>query len=225
MTIRKDSIQAVLFDIDGTLSDSDDLMVANVEKIFSSFLRSKKRRHTVARWLVMAAESPGNFFYNQADRFDLDSVFIKILNIFSKKKRHRVKKYWIIPGVAQMLEELSHSHKLGIVSARDNRTSLAFLRQFDLERYFHVVVTSQTCRYTKPFPDPLLYAAQELGVEPDTCLMVGDTTVDIKAAKLAGMQAVGVLCGFGRRKELERAGADLILSSTTDLSTLISSEK
>ena len=173
----------------------------------------------------MAAESPGNFFYNQADRFDLDSVFIKILNIFSKKKRHRVKKYWIIPGVAQMLEELSHSHKLGIVSARDNRTSLAFLRQFDLERYFHVVVTSQTCRYTKPFPDPLLYAAQELGVKPDTCLMVGDTTVDIKAAKLAGMQAVGVLCGFGRRKELERAGADLILSSTTDLSTLISSEK
>ena len=62
-----------------------------------------------------------------------------------------------------------------------------------MKKYFHVIVTSQTCKYTKPFPDPLLYAAKEMGIEPQYCLMVGDTTVDIKAAKLAGMKAVGVL--------------------------------
>ena len=52
--------------------------------------------------------------------------------------------------------------------------------------------------------------------------MVGDTTVDMRAAKLAGMQALGVLCGFGREKELIRAGADSILPSTADLYKLFS---
>lgn len=56
-----------------------------------------------------------------------------------------------------------------------------------------------------------------MGVPPAACLMVGDTVVDIVSAKKAGAQSVGVLCGFGERKELERVGADLILENTKDL--------
>jgi phosphoglycolate phosphatase-like HAD superfamily hydrolase len=86
---------------------------------------------------------------------------------------------------------------------------------------FRVVVTSQTTRRTKPFPDPLLYAAEKLGLPPANCLMVGDTTVDMRAAKQAGMQAAGVLCGFGREKELRHAGADEIFPLTTDISRIL----
>jgi phosphoglycolate phosphatase len=49
--------------------------------------------------------------------------------------------------------------------------------------------------------------------------MVGDTAVDVKSARRAGAWSVAVLCGFGERKELERAGAHLILDSTADLLT------
>ena len=121
---------------------------------------------------------------------------------------------------------LSGTYALGVVSARDERSSMAFINQFELGQYFGVVVTSQTCRYTKPFPHPLIFAADQLGIQPQNCLMVGDTTVDMKAAKLAGMQAVGVLCGFGREKELRRAGADMILPAAADLlKVLFSPEK
>ena len=71
-----------------------------------------------------------------------------------------------------------------------------------------MVATSQSVRHTKPFPDPMLYAAEKLAIAPENCLMVGDTPVDIRAARLAGMQSVGVLCGFGREKGLRQAGAD-----------------
>jgi len=125
-----------------------------------------------------------------------------------------------------LLADFVEKFSMGVVSARDEDSTMAFIRQFNLEKHFNVVVTSQTCRHTKPFPDPLLFAAEKLGVEPQFCLMVGDTTVDMKAAKLAGMQAVGVLCGFGREKELKRAGADVILPATTDLRQIfISHEK
>jgi phosphoglycolate phosphatase-like HAD superfamily hydrolase len=86
-----------------------------------------------------------------------------------------------------------------------------------LSNYFRCIATAQTCKHTKPFPDPLLWAAQELKVPPENCLMVGDTTVDIRAGKTAGTQTLGVLCGFGEKMELEKIGADLILGSTSDL--------
>jgi phosphoglycolate phosphatase-like HAD superfamily hydrolase len=55
--------------------------------------------------------------------------------------------------------------------------------------------------------------------------MVGDTTVDIRAGKAAGAQTIGVLCVFGARRELERAGAELIVSSTADLSEILAGQQ
>ena len=60
-----------------------------------------------------------------------------------------------------------------------------------------------------------------MGVQPDECLMIGDTTVDIRAAQAAGAQSVGVLCGFGTEAELQRAGADLIIDSTASLANIL----
>jgi phosphoglycolate phosphatase-like HAD superfamily hydrolase len=54
--------------------------------------------------------------------------------------------------------------------------------------------------------------------------MIGDTTVDIRAGKAAGAQTAGVLCGFGREKELIRAGADLILPGTSALLALLNTQ-
>jgi phosphoglycolate phosphatase len=65
------------------------------------------------------------------------------------------------------------------------------------------------------------YAAKQLGVSVERCVMVGDTTVDVRSARRAGAQAVAVLCGFGERDELERAGAHVILEHTSQLASLL----
>ena len=116
-----------------------------------------------------------------------------------------------------MLEKLSLRYPLAVVSARDTRSTLEFLDQFNLTAFFKCIATDQTCVHTKPFPDPILWAAKQMGVTPGACLMVGDTTVDIRAGKAAGAQTVGVLCGFGEAAELSQHGADLLLSITADL--------
>jgi N-acetyl-D-muramate 6-phosphate phosphatase len=63
----------------------------------------------------------------------------------------------------------------------------------------------------------VIWAAAQMGVAPENCLMVGDTTVDIRAGRAAGAQTIGVLCGFGQEKELRKAGADHILPHTAML--------
>ena len=106
---------------------------------------------------------------------------------------------------------------MAIVSARDEKSTMRFLTQFDLCQYFDTIVTGLSTPHTKPYPDPILLAAQKMGVTPRECLMIGDTTVDMRAGKAAGAQTLGVLCGFGEEAELKQLGADLILKSTSDL--------
>ena len=86
-----------------------------------------------------------------------------------------------------------------------------------MDHLFKAVVGAQTTRRMKPHPEPLLYAANAMAVKPEECLMIGDTTIDIRTGVSAGAQTVGVLCGFGTEGELRRAGAGLILRTTSDL--------
>jgi phosphoglycolate phosphatase-like HAD superfamily hydrolase len=110
---------------------------------------------------------------------------------------------------------------MSVVSARDEESTRMFLDQFGLTGFFKVIVTALTAEHTKPFPDPIIYAARAMGVTPENCLMIGDTTVDIRAGRAAGAQTVGVLCGFGEAPELHRKGADEVLPSTADLASVL----
>jgi len=217
-------IRAILFDIDGTLSDTDDLWVSRLERTLAPLqgLLPGRQARPFARRVIMGLESPLNNLYAWLDRLDLDRTAYRLLHVLSRRSQpKRLASYQIIPGVAGLLSGLSARFPLAVVSARDADSSLAFLDHFELRQYFQVIATAQTCRYTKPFPDPVIWAASQLGMPPTQCLMVGDTPVDIRAGRSAGSQTLGVLCGFGVESELRRAGADEILPSTVDLERLL----
>jgi phosphoglycolate phosphatase-like HAD superfamily hydrolase len=108
-----------------------------------------------------------------------------------------------------------------VVSARGEAGTMAFLEYHNLTGHFECVASGQTTVHTKPWPDPVLWCAEQIGVPPESCLMIGDTTVDIRAGKAAGGQSVGVLSGFGDHKELRRAGADLIVDDVAALTRIL----
>ena len=215
-------VKGLLFDIDGTLSDTDDHMVNRLVKALRpiNWMFRGQNPQNFARWLVMASETPANFVYGVADRLGLDNLYAKIYNRSTRRppsKRFLQNNHLLIPGVKQMLETLYGRYPMGVVSARDERTSVAFLEAFSLKEYFEIIVTAQTCRYTKPYPDPIIFAAEKLEIAPDNCVMIGDTIVDVRAGNAAGAQTIGVRCGFGTHRELEKAGADVILAQTPDI--------
>jgi phosphoglycolate phosphatase-like HAD superfamily hydrolase len=123
----------------------------------------------------------------------------------------------LVEGTHELLGSLDGRFRLAIVTTRARPEALSFLTQQALERYFPVIVTRLDVWRMKPHPAPIQRAAQLLGVGISRCLMVGDTTVDILAARRAGAVAVGVLSGFGEREELWRAGAHLVLGSAVEL--------
>lgn len=224
MALDRERIQAICFDIDGTLSDTDDAWMHRISNRMARLFPRVPiiRLHKISRFLLMSAESPANLLYRIFDRLHLDDNVAWFMNWIARQRKHsKQKQFWAIPGILDLLVMLEGKMPLAVVSARDEHTTLQFLQQFELVERFKIVVTAQTCVYTKPYPDPVLHAARHMNVLPKNCLMVGDTPVDILAGKRAGMQTVGVLCGFGTERELKKAGADVILESTADLVKLL----
>ncbi|GAA5343170.1 MAG: phosphoglycolate phosphatase [Anaerolineaceae bacterium] len=215
-------VKALLFDVDGTLSDSDDQLIQRLVNLLkpARFIIPEPKARSLSRRLVMRLESPGNTLLGLADRLQIDNLIAKVLDQRARRRAPHAS-YPVIPGVPQMLQTLSLRYPLVVVSARNALTTHAFLEHNALEPYFAVVVTSQTCPHTKPYPDPLIYAAHALGVPIQDCLMIGDTVVDVRAARAAGAQSLSVLCGFGTEKELRAAGTQAILPSTADLADFL----
>lgn len=165
----------------------------------------------------MWIEAPGNALLSLADTLHLDDEMMAVIDWLSRRRKHLDKKFLLVPGVDELLKQLHGRYSMSVVSARDEKGTMRFLEQYDLVKYFDAIVTGLSARHTKPYPDPILLAAQKMGVSPENCLMIGDTTVDIRAGKAAGAQTVGVLCGFGEESELRKFGADAIIEDTTKL--------
>jgi predicted PurR-regulated permease PerM/phosphoglycolate phosphatase-like HAD superfamily hydrolase len=213
-------IDAILFDLDGTLIETDDEAVDTLARRLQPVRWLLPRRDTTraARSIIMSIEGPVYSLMTFLDRLGLDD------NVFDLGERlQRLRGLYTpinfrpVDGVGEMLIDLSHRYHLGIVTTRSRAHADIFLSQQGLDDLFQVVVGREDTWRIKPHPSPVLHAAEQLDVHVERCLVVGDTTADMWAARLAGARSAGVLCGFGEQEELKRAGADLILKITTDL--------
>jgi len=220
MPIDLGRVRAICFDLDGTLSNTDDQYVQKLARYLSPirFLFRRHDTHQIARRLVMFTEGPGNWIFSLADRLGWDDKIVALGDYLHKLGiGKQAEPYMLVTGVREVLATLQLRFPLSIISARGEKSTFRFLSQFELESFFSAIATGQTCLHTKPYPDPIYWVASRMGVPPSSCVMVGDTVVDILMGKKAGAQTVGVLCGFGEEQELLRAGADLILNTTADL--------
>ena len=214
-------IKAIIFDVDGTLRDTDDEIVRRIDIFllrFEYFISSEKAK-LMARRFVMSIENPGNKVLYYSDKWGWDRFihwFVHFLRKLFKPFKNNTS-YLTIEGVKKMIPILAQHYPLAIASAGDVETVEAFLENAGIRQYFTVIATALTCPHTKPFADPLIWAANRMGVLPENCLMVGDTTVDIMAGKNAGTQTFAVLCGFGEMKELTDLEPDMLVDSTNEL--------
>lgn len=216
----KASISAILFDLDGTLIDTDDTVLEAVANRLDKFswLFPQRNPRPVLRRAMLAAEGPVNHVVTVLDMVGLDDNLFSVGDRLRRLRGLRVRGEFVaMEGVIEMIRALHDSYRLGIITSRSREDALAFARQYELETRFQVVAGREDTWRLKPHPEPIQYAAGHLDLSPEQCAMVGDTAVDMVSAKAAGSYAVGVLCGFGDWKDLREAGADLILEGTAQL--------
>ena len=214
-------IKVLIFDIDGTLRNTDDEMVRRIELflLHFEFAISSEKAKTAARKFVMNIENPGQKALYYSDKWGWDTVIHKTIHgiRWLLKPFKQNTNYTTMEGIRDMIPRLAQAFTLAVASAGDAETVANFLKSAGIAPYFTVIATALTCPHTKPFPDPLIWIAHQLSVLPENCVMIGDTTVDILAGQRAGMQTIGVLCGFGEQKELEDLKPNLLLATTAEV--------
>jgi HAD superfamily hydrolase (TIGR01549 family) len=216
--VQESGVRAVLFDLDGTLIETDDQAVAALAsrlRFLGRLASEQQRQHRARRWL-MSCEELVNGLMTLFDRLGIDSLPFRLNDAFHRWRGiRRPENFVAVAGSQHMLRTLSERYRLAVVTSRSQREATAFLTQYGLSDLFHAIVTRDNVRRVKPHPMPVRAAAEKLGVTPQQCVMVGDTGVDVRSAKAAGALAVGVLCGFGEMNDF--GDADLVIESTAQL--------
>jgi HAD superfamily hydrolase (TIGR01549 family) len=217
-------LDAVAFDLDGTLIESIDVYVR--------LLNTALRRIGVAeapRDQVLAAIREGGFDWSQVltdvrgrRRDEIIQKAMAVINgmyqdIFTREVT-------LVPGADVLLKQLSaQGIRIGLVTSTQMKFieyKLYPLRRAGVDGVFETIVTTDDVHKKKPAADPLIECGKRLSVDLNKMVYVGDTVVDIRAGKTAGTMTVGVLTGVDDYESLKAEDPDAILDSVAALKEL-----
>jgi pyrophosphatase PpaX len=210
------SVECVLFDLDGTLIDTIDMIRASMryatDKVLGSPLPDEVLMCNVG---IPLAQQMREFSEEKAD---------ELLTVYREHNGRvhdaMIKEY---PGVEDALTRLSSKGlRMGIVTSKSRPVALRGMERFSLDRFFETIVTCDDVDRFKPDPYPLKYAAEELGIDIEHCAYVGDSPHDMVAAIGAGCVSVAALWGAFSEEVLLEPGPMYQASEMADVVAIFS---
>lgn len=206
-------INTVLFDLDGTIVDTNDLIINTfIHVLTNHFPEQKYTREQIIPHMGTTLEQQMQTFSGREDVADLVTDYRAFNNLHHDTMARE------FPHVNEVISTLhERGIKLGIVTTKIRPTTLRALDMFGLKQYMDVIVTVQDVKHPKPHPEPVLTAIDKLGADPASTLMVGDSAADIQSAKAAGVKAAAVAWSLKGVEVLSQYHPDYILEDMTDL--------
>ncbi len=190
----------ILFDLDGTLIDSTEAILESFSFAFGSF----------------GGRCPAEEEIKKLIGYPLDMMFETLgvesgsvaEHVAAYKEHYRQisrKKTLLLPGAREAVERAGEFALLGVVTTKTARYSIELLEHMGLMQHFDVLIGREDVINPKPHPEPLHKALEALKRTSQNCWMIGDTLLDVNAAKAAGVTPFALTCGYGGEAELESA--------------------
>jgi len=210
-------MKAMVFDFDGTLAVLTidfGLMRRRVLEWMKAYGIGEERIHE--KYLLEIIEEVRHLMVEEKRAKEAEKFFDGAHQILKEVELEAAAGGKLIPGSKEVLCSLREKGvKVGIVT---RNCEDAVRRVFpDMDAYCDVFVSRDGVRKVKPHPDHLTSVMKALRVSGAEAVMVGDHVLDILAGKKVGMKTIGVLTGYVKREEFEKAGADYILSSVSEI--------
>jgi len=215
------NVQAVLFDLDGTLIDSAPDLAAAADAMRMArglpplpLAQYRPMAGAGARGLLAVA------FGMTPEHVDYDTLREEF---FCNYERSLTQRTQIFDGVPELLGSFaSQGVKWGVVTNKSERFTLPLTDSMALFATAGAIVSGDTTPHAKPHPAPLLEAARRMGVEASRCVYVGDDERDIVAGLAAGMATVAVTYGYlGAQADTSRWGANATINCVNELLPLL----
>lgn len=210
-------IDAIFFDLDGTLVDSREDIVRAVNYTLKEAGLPDKTHHEIISYVGtgvkdLIIKSLGDKDREEADRYV--SVFAEYF------REHHSDNSRLYPNVKDILE-LYKKKKLVVVTNRRVEMTAGTLEKLGIDKYFDKVIGADDENCRKPEACPVNKALSGVAAEAGSSLMVGDMVFDISAGKAAGILTCAVTYGLGKRRDLEEAGPDYLIDDMAELKAII----
>ena len=189
----------ILFDLDGTLIESTDAIVSTFHYSFKKhnvpLVEDEKIKQLIGYPLeIMYAE------LGIAENNILDFV----ATYKEEYRKISTQKTELLPNALEAIELASTFAELGIVTTKTGKYSKVLMEHFNLMKYFKVLVGREDVDKPKPDAEPIIKALESFNFKGKNVYMIGDTKLDLLCAKNAKVNSIAVLCGYGKKEELQK---------------------
>lgn len=215
-------LRLLVFDVDGTLVDSQADILASMHRAFAATGRAAPERDAVLGIVGLSLDHAMARLAPEASRGEHAQMVAAYRQAYFDNRAAKGSRQSspLYPGARDVLEAIHAEPQtlLGVATGKSRRGLDALLEGHGLRRHF---VTTQVAddHPSKPHPSMLLSALRETGVAPDNAVMIGDTSFDMDMARAAGIAGIGVTWGYHPRAAL--ASADMIVDRFGDLAAAI----
>ncbi|WP_100333240.1 pyrophosphatase PpaX [Bacillus alkalisoli] len=213
------TINTVLFDLDGTLIDTNDLIITSFLHTLDHYYPGQYHREDILEFI-------GPPLYDTFVTMDKDRVEEMITHYreFNLAKHDELVKEF--DGVFETVQTLHEKGlKLGIVTSKMSPAVIMGLKLTKLDQFFDVVVALDHVTKAKPDPEPIQIALEQLGSKPEEAIMVGDNHHDILSGKNAGTKTAAVSWTLRGVEYLQQFEPDYVLMHMADLLPIVGVEK
>ena len=208
-------IDTVLFDLDGTLINTNELIIASFLHTLDHYFPNEYTRERVIEFI-------GPSLHDSFSRLIPDKVeeMTHMYRTFNHEKHDElVEEYETVKETVKALHE--KGYKLAVVTTKRSETARMGLKLTGLEQYFPVLVGIDDVENVKPNPEPLLKALGQLNSSPERAIMVGDSQYDVLGGKNTGTKTAAVAWTIKGRDFLESYEPDVMLETMSDLLTYL----
>ncbi len=219
------AVKAVIFDLDGTIA------TFNLDfKTLRSEVRGYLMKNGVPASVIAVNENIFEmlkktelFMKNQGKHAELvEKIRQEALAIAEKHEMEAAMHTSLLPGAADTLQELKRKGlKMGLCTVSGEKSMDYILKRFNISEYFNVAIPREKVNYIKPNPEHLKVVLKALGVTAAETVVVGDSVIDVKAARDLKAIAIGLPTGVSTTEQLIHNGANYIITSITDLPLLV----
>lgn len=187
----------ILFDLDGTLIDSTDAILESFEVAYKAIGEIVPSDEDIKSLIGYPLDDMFVKLGCKRDKLKYVAAFKEHYRIISKEKTV------LLSLVEEALSEASQFATLGVVTTKTGKYSAELLKHMNIMKYFDVLIGREDVQNPKPHAEPILRAIGELSSDKNSTWMVGDTILDLNSALNAGVNGIGVTCGYGKEKELQ----------------------
>jgi pyrophosphatase PpaX len=213
MTRSDRTIRAVLYDFDGTLADTTELVMNCFRHTMATHLGEVPPMEEWLRGFGTPLEVQMARFARHADEVE------RMIATYRDYQEEHAKRYLVpFPGAMETVDALKAAGlPLAIVTSRHRESTLRAMDLCGLTRHFDLIVAPEDVGNPKPHPEPVLFALDRLGVSAENAIFVGDSPHDLASGREAGTLPAGALWGPFPRAALEAERPDYLLEAQEEV--------